>query len=291
MDVLLAGLQAGAQYAILAGALVVVFKTTGVFNFATGTLSTVGVYVALTISDLPIPAAGAVILGCVAIGALSVLIELVVARPMQRRLPASGAHVVVVLLLLLMVLGEATVRLIYSSQPQSIPAKLAIEGMTTVGGVPVSKVTIVTFGSLVAASLAGLFLLQRTRAGITARAVAADARASEVAGVPANRFRIAAWFLSGLLAAYAGYLLANSISIAPTMAQLPMVKAIAGVALGGLTNLPGAIVCSVLIGVLEAIAVVHIGGWAPSVLPLVVIFVMLLVRPDGLFGTREAVRV
>lgn len=291
MDVLLAGLQAGAQYAILAGALVIVFKTTGVFNFATGTFATVGVYLALTISNLPLPGAVSVILGCLAIGVLSVLIELVVARPMQRRLPTSGAHVVVVLLLLLMVLGEGVLRLIYSPQPQSLPAKLQIGGVTTVAGVPILHVTIVTFGSLVAASLASLFLLQRTRTGIMARAVAASTRASEVAGIPANGFRIAAWFLSGILAAYAGYLLANSVSIAPTMAQLPMVKAIAGVALGGLTNLPGAIVCSVLLGVLEAVAVVHIGGWAPSILPLVVIFVMLLLRPDGLFGTREAVRV
>ncbi|MFD9005018.1 branched-chain amino acid ABC transporter permease [Streptomyces sp. NPDC059582] len=291
MDVLLAGLQAGAQYAILAGALVIVFKTTGVFNFATGTFATVGVYVTLEISNLPIPGAGAVILGCVAVGVLSILIELGVARPMQRRLPASGAHVVVVLLLLLMVLGEGTVRLIYSAQPRSIPAKLAVDGVTTVAGVPISHVTILTLGSLVAASLASLFLLQRTRVGIMARAVAADARAAQVAGVRANGFRIAAWCLSGMLAAYAGWLLSNSVSVAPSMAQLPMVKAIAGVALGGLSNLPGAIVCSVLIGVLEAVAVVHIGGWATSILPLVVIFVMLLVRPDGLFGTREAVRV
>jgi branched-chain amino acid transport system permease protein len=291
MDVLLAGLQAGAQYAILAAALVVVFKTTGVFNFAVGTFATLGAYMVVKVGEWPIPALLVVLAACLVVGTVSVLSELLIARPMQRRLPESGAHVVVVLLLLLMVLGESTMRLLFTSQPQTVPAELRLDGDVQIHGIAVSHSTLASLGTVLVASAVAYFVLQRTRVGVAARAVAMSSRAAEVAGIPSNRFRTGAWLLAGVLAALAGFLLASSVTVAPTMAQLPMVKAIAGVALGGLTNLPGAIACSILIGVLEAEAVVQVGTWAPSILPLLLIFVMMLVRPDGLFGSRQAVRV
>lgn len=290
MDVVITGAQVGAQYALLAIAVALMYSTTRVVNFAIGTFAVAAVYASLKLAERGLPAPAAIALGCLAAAALAIVMELVVAVPLLRKLPADGPGVVVVASILVLELGRGAINVIFGPNPLTWPASLALDGAVRLGGYPVSHAALVTYAVCGVVLVAAYLVLYRTGIGAVVRAVAERPRTMGLVGVNAARVRLASWGVAGLLAGGAGVLLANSVSPAPAMMVNPLIGALAGVAVGGLTSLLGAAFGAFAVGLAQTAAATWVGTVAFTAFPVALIVVVLVLRPQGLFGRAEAVR-
>lgn len=291
METALLGLQAGAQYALLASALVIIFNTTNVVNFAVGALATVGVYAAIGFGDIGLPGPLIIVLAVLVVAAFSVILERVVASPLTKRFPRDGGEVILTATLLIFVVVERVTALIWGPAPRSFPSSISISGTVEIFGARVTKPALATYVVAAVALAVTHVVLNRTRVGVAVRAVAEKPHAVGLLGIPVGRYRVGTWAYAGMLMAFAGLLLANTVTPTPSMASAVFLKAVAGAALGGLTSLSGAAFGALLIGLAEAFTAVYISPGFAAIMPMVVIFAVLVIRPSGLFGRTEAVRV
>jgi branched-chain amino acid transport system permease protein len=137
-------------------------------------------------------------------------------------------------------------------------------------------------------------LFQGTRFGLALRAVADNRQSASFSGLPVGRLLMAGWGLAAALGAVAGSLVAPRLSLTPGMLDTVLVYALAAVILGGASSPVGVVVAAWLIGVLENLAAVYlpfIGHDLKIAVPFILLFVVLLVRPQGLFGRKTVVRV
>ncbi|MEV0663783.1 branched-chain amino acid ABC transporter permease [Actinomadura luteofluorescens] len=290
MDVVITGAQVGAQYALLAIAVAVMYSTTRVVNFAIGTFAVAGVYVSLKLAEAGWPALAAVALGCLAAAVIAVAMEVIVAVPLLRRLPGDGPGVVVVASILVLELGRAGLSVVFGPNPLSWPSSLSLEGAIALGDNEVTHVALVTYAVSGVVLAAAYLTLYRTGIGAVVRAVAERPGTMGLVGVNASRVRMVSWGVAGLLSGVAGILLAGGISPSPGMMVNPLIGALAGVAVGGLTSLLGSAVGAFAVGITQTAAAMWVGPLAFTAFPVILIIVVLVVRPQGLFGRGEVER-
>ena len=291
MITLIVGLQAGAQYALIAAAVVIVFSTTGVVNFAVGAYATVAIYLAIEFDSIGLPPLVTVVLTCLIIGAGSVLLDLGLVSPLMARFPTNGVNIVVIAVLVVFVLSEAIVQLVCGPNSVALPQGLTIGGVRHLGSTAVSNANIVTYVVTAVIIGATYVLLYRTRIGVIVRGVAERGSTVALLGISPGRYKAAMWAYAGVVSAIAGLLLANSVTPSPTVADNVLIKAIAGVALGGLTSLAGAVVGALAIGLVESYTASYIDPGLATLIPIALIFVMLVFRPRGILGRAEVQRV
>jgi len=291
------GLATGCIYALLALGLTLIFQVSGVVNFAQGALAAVGAYALWSLLNqgrLPFwPAAIATIVVTFLLG---VLFQVVLLRRLQR---APAASLIVTLGLLIVLEGGIGVIWGYTSPTPPLVFSLPVSAFqqTTIGSVALSDLDLVSIG--VTAALIVLFFafLRYTRAGAAVRAVAQSAQGARLVGIRVGRVRTAAWGLSAVIAAVAGVLIAASSQQAPTMAEIYLLSAFAGAVIGGLDNLVGAALGALLIGVVQNLVAFYIPtglssvGVSSSTIVFLLLLVVLLVRPAGLFGIAVQRRV
>jgi branched-chain amino acid transport system permease protein len=286
------GLSYGLILGLIAVGFVIVFTSTGVLNFAHGSVLLSGAYLVAALQE-PIGFWAAAAVGVVGAAVLGVLINAVLVRNLAEANPGTAA--ILMLGVDIVLLTELTRRI--GNNVLSIGAPWGAD-VVSVGGItlPASRVVaaglaIVVFGVL-------WFLFARTGAGVAMRAAAADSDTAALMGVRPSRTGAAGWALAGALAAVAGIFLASfpSPGVAPTLA-LSSFAAIPAWVLGGFDSVVGAIVSGLIIGVVTALAVGYeaelhfLGRGLGEVVPYAVMILVLLVRPSGLFGRKEAVRV
>ena len=291
------GLATGCIYALLALGLTLIFQVSGVVNFAQGALAAVGAYALWSLLNqgrLPFwPAAIATIVVTFLLG---VLFQVVLLRRLQR---APAASLIVTLGLLIVLEGGIGVIWGYTGPTPPLVFSLPVSAFqqTTIGSVALSNLDLVSIG--VTAALIVLFFafLRYTRAGAAVRAVAQSAQGARLVGIRVGRVRTAAWGLSAVIAAVAGVLIAASSQQAPTMAEIYLLSAFAGAVIGGLDNLVGAALGALLIGVVQNLVAFYIPtglssvGVSSSTIVFLLLLVVLLVRPAGLFGIAVQRRV
>lgn len=291
------GLATGCIYALLALGLTLIFQVSGVVNFAQGALAAVGAYALWSLLNqgrLPFwPAAIATIVVTFLLG---VLFQVVLLRRLQR---APAASLIVTLGLLIVLEGGIGVIWGYTSPTPPLVFSLPVSAFqqTTIGSVALSDLDLVSIS--VTAALIVLFFafLRYTRAGAAVRAVAQSAQGARLVGIRVGRVRTVAWGLSAVIAAVAGVLIAASSQQAPTMAEIYLLNAFAGAVIGGLDNLVGAALGALLIGVVQNLVAFYIPtglssvGVSSSTIVFLLLLVVLLVRPAGLFGIAVQRRV
>lgn len=276
---LVIGLFAGAGYALFAAAFVLVFKGTRVFNLALGEIGGMGVYVAWwLLDDLPVLAACAV--GVLASAVLAAVVELTLVRRLVNRtaLVALASMLGVALTLAYL---EA---LAFGMNVKTFPSPVGT-GRVDVGG---TVITAPRLALLVAAGLTAVGLavfLRRTAFGLMVEAATSDPALARLSGIRVERTRAFVWALAGGMAAVAAILLAPVVTFFPLSNTIILVPALAAALLGGLTSLTGAFVAALGIGVVESLTTrwTSVAG-APDLAVLVLLLVVLLVRPGGLFG-------
>jgi branched-chain amino acid transport system permease protein len=283
------GVQSGCIYASLALAIVLVFRGTGMLNFAQGELAMISTYVTWTLQSSGLPLALAILASMAVSFVLGALVERVVFRPIAAR--SAGEHLPLIAVSIGLLLGvHALAQWIWGPDGRVLPSLFG-SGALQLSGVSISDATLGALGVLVAVAAALGALMNRTRAGLAMRAVATSREHSALVGIRVSRVLLAGWGLAGALGALAGALVAPTVTAFDNgLMSGVLVLALAAATIGGFDSLAGAVVGGLLVGILESLA----GGYIANDLKLSVAFVvllgMLLLKPTGFFGSRRVVR-
>lgn len=285
LEYALVGLLSGGVTALIALSFVLIYKGTGVVNFAVGEVMMLGAYLyyAAHVSfGLGPLAAFALSLGAIAV--LAVLVERMVLRPL------SGQSAVSVLMA---TIGMASivhggVEAIWGGDTFTVPPILPRMPLAF-GEVRIPGTAIGNF-AVAAALIAGFIAFFRySKTGIALRATASDPVTAATMGIDIHHAQRLTWVLSSLVGTVAGVLIASSANLSPLLASTAL-AAFAVIILGGLDSIVGAIVASLIVGWIDAVAAGYLGGKARDLVPYVVVLAILVVRPHGIFGTRSIER-
>jgi branched-chain amino acid transport system permease protein len=283
------GLATGSIYGALALALVLVHRATGVVNFAQGQMAVVSTFVAWSLTTV-----GAPVIAAIAVAVLfSLLFGAAVERLVMRRFERESPMIAVVVTVGLLVFLNGLSALVWGYDIKPFPP-LFSGGTLRVGGVTIAIASLGSIAVLVAVVVALQALFMRTRLGLALRAVADNPESSSLSGLPVGTLLMVGWGLAAGLGAVAGCLVAPKIYLDPNMLAGVIVYALAAAILGGLDSPLGAVVAAWIIGVTENLAGTYIGFIGNDLriaVPLLLIVLVLLLRPQGLFGRREVVRV
>lgn len=283
------GLSTGSIYAALALAIVLVNQATGLINFAQGGMAVLSAYIAWAIYGFGVP----LILAIVASVAISFVLGAVIERYLIRRFERGDPDTAVVVTIGLLTLITGLCAWIWTYNNRLFPSLFPLETIQIAGAV-VSVRSLGTFIVIVAIMLLLQALFLGTKLGLALRAVAINPDSAAFSGVPVGRHLMIGWGLAASLGAVAGVLVAPQLTLTPGMMDSALVYALAAVILGGLSSPIGVVVAAWLIGVLENLAAVYvpfIGHDLKIAVPFILIFVVLILRPQGLFGRKAVVRV
>jgi branched-chain amino acid transport system permease protein len=293
-ELLISGLMLGCIYGLIAMGFVVVFKATNVVNFAHASVVMLGAFlVAKWHGSLGF--FGAIVGASAVCAIVGVLIDGLLVRPLRRR--GGGPDALAILTIgVNVLLGTELVRAVGNDL---LPTGAPWGARTAhVVGVDIPQARIAA--AVVALALIGLFYLafRRTDWGVAMRSTASDPEAAALMGIRLDRVSAAAWAIAGVLAAIGGaFFVSFPASGVSNVTGLLALSAIPIAVLGGLDSTAGALVAGLIIGVAQTMAAGYqdelsfLGRGLSNVVPYVVLFVILLWRPSGLFGRRELTRV
>jgi branched-chain amino acid transport system permease protein len=300
---ILNGLSVGSIYAIFALGYTLVFSILGIINFAHGAVFTLGAYFTYVLmggtfgfngllANLQLPIAlpffFAMVLSSILCGFVGVAIERLAFRPLRRRgadpliTVVSSLGVALVIVNLIQYLVGAETYTFPADTYGSLPP--AINFGSTEAPIPIRTVQIIIFGVSVIV-LGGLtYLINATKYGKAMQAVAEDPTTAKLLGIDPDRFIVLTFFVSSFLGALAGTLVGSSVSIAGPYFGIGFgLKGLAVIVLGGLGSIPGAVVGGFAIGIIEAFVPSEFSAYKDAV-AFGILFVMLLLRPQGLLG-------
>jgi branched-chain amino acid transport system permease protein len=287
-EVLIGGLLSGVMYSLVALGFVLIYKASGVFNFAQGSLVFFAALTFVGLTEHGLSFGVALVATLAVMIVLGLLIERLVLRPLVNQPQISLFMATIGLSFFI----EGLAQLLWGANVRGLELGIQdepIKWLSDVAGINVSKFDLVAAG-IAAVLVAGLGLFfSRTRIGRALRAVADDHQAALAVGIPLQQIWGIVWAVAGFVALVAGMLWGarNGVQFALTFVAL---KALPVLILGGFESIPGAIVGGLIIGATEKLAEVFLGpyvgggieGWFPYVLALL----FLLVRPEGLFGEK-----
>ena len=289
LEVLIGGLLAGIMYTMVALGFVLIYKASGVFNFAQGAMVLFAALTFVTLSEHGLAFPWALAASVAVMLALGVTIERVVLRPLVNAAPMA---------LFLATLGLAFVlegfaQLIYGTQVHGL--ELGISD-APIRSLPIEVSKLDLFAAGVAAALVAALgvLFQTTRAGVGLRAVADDPVAAVAVGLDLRRLWAIAWGGAGVVALVAGLLWGARVGVQFSL-SLVVLKALPVLIIGGFSSIGGVIAGGLIVGASEKLAEVyvgsHVGGGIETWFPYVLAVGFLIARPTGLFGERLVERV
>lgn len=281
-----AGLATGGIYASVALALVMIYQATHLVNFAQGEMAMFSTYIAWTLLDAGLPYWGAFGLTVLAAFVLGAAIERLVIRPVEN---APVLAVVIVFIGLLFILNSLA-GWIYSYTIKTFPSPFPstpVFGQTLISAHELGAVGV----TLVVLVLLYLFF-RFTPLGLAMRAVAQNPASSQLVGIRVGPMLALGWGLAGAIGAVAGMMVAPIVYLEPNMMGGILLYAFAAALLGGIDNPVGAVLGGFLVGVLENVLGAYvIGNDLKLTVALAIIIGVLVIRPSGLLGKRQVVRV
>jgi branched-chain amino acid transport system permease protein len=289
LEVLIGGLLAGVMYTMVALGFVLIYKASGVFNFAQGAMVLFAALTFVTLSERGLAFPWALTASVAVMLVLAVAIERVVLRPLVNAPPMA---------LFLATLGlafvlEGLAQLIYGTQVHGLDLGISD---APIAGLPIAVSKFDLFAAAVAAALVAILgvLFQTTRAGVGLRAVADDPLAAIAVGLDLRRLWAIAWGGAGVVALVAGLLWGGRVGVQFSL-SLVVLKALPVLIIGGFSSIGGVIAGGLIVGASEKLAEVyvgsHLGGGTETWFPYVLAVAFLLARPTGLFGERLVERV
>ena len=288
-EVLIGGLLAGVMYSLVAIGFVLIYKASGVFNFAQGAMVLFAALTFVSLLERGLPFGWAFLATLASMVVLALLIERVVLRPLVNRPP---------IILFMATLGlsymiEGLAQALWGAQVHGLDLGIPDEPLE-IRGMLLSQFDLFAAGTAAVLVIALSVLFNRTRIGLSLRAVADDPLAAQAVGVRLPRIWAVVWAVAGFVGLVAGLLWGARLGVQFSL-SLVVLKALPVLIIGGFSSIGGAIVGGLIIGAAEKLAEIYIGpiigsgieNWVPYVLALL----FLLVRPAGLFGERTIERV
>jgi branched-chain amino acid transport system permease protein len=290
LEQLFNGIGAGAVYASVALALVLIYKSTGLLNFAQGEMALFCTYVTWWLTEQGLDIIPAIALSCLFAFVAGALIERILIRPVE------GTHnplnVVIVTLGMFLAINSLAL-LVFGTEQEQMPGVFP-DGSFHVFGANLQKETLGLLAMLVGECVILWLLLQKTKLGLRLRGVASNPDSSRLVGVNTGLMLMLGWGMAAVLGALAGSLVASTrTGFDASFMQIILVYAFSAAALGGFDSLIGAVVGGIAVGVAQSLTIEYVSALdgIEAVLPLGLILAVLLVRPNGLFGRRTVERV
>lgn len=286
------GLALGMMYALIAIGFVIIFKCSQAFNIASGQIVMIGAYLGYTfLIPLKLPVWAAIIAAI----AVAVVMGLVIERLAVRPLLGKPALAIVMMTIALAGVLDGVAILgwggTYQTYHQSLPEINLQLGAVSV---PPSSLLGLIVSVIVVAIL--MFVFKYTKIGLAMRATAEDEQVTRSLGIKATLVYSIVWVIACVVGVVGGVLLGGVSGVSPPLSEIGL-KALAVVILGGLDSIGGAIVAGIILGILENLASGYLdplmpsGGGLASVFPFIVMLLVLVVKPHGLFGLKRIERV
>ena len=271
------GLFLGGMYTLIALGIVIIYKSTRVFNFAQGWMVTLGAFMLVTLVEK-----FGVVAGVIAGLAFGAFVGIVIERLLMR--PLIGQPLIAALLLTIMLAQviEGINILMWGTFGYELPVKLPGESVKW-GGVVISHALLWGIGVSVAAFAAFSFFYWRTLMGRVMRGTAEDHQVAQSLGLPVKAVFSLSWVLAGLLSIIAGLFL-GVVSGVHFLMYTALLGAIIVVLLGGIDSIAGAIVGGMILGVLQSLVTGYLNPALADVIPYIVLLFILIIKPYGLFG-------
>jgi branched-chain amino acid transport system permease protein len=289
VEVLLSGIATGLMYSLVALGFVLIFKASGVFNFAQGTMVLFAALTLVGLMEKGLPVAVALLLTMAVMVALAFAIERIVLRPL-----VNQEHIILFMATIgLNFFLEGFGEMLWGANVKRLDVGIP-DRSVMLAGIQLNQLEMSAAGTaaVLVAVLAVFF--QRTRIGRALRAVADDHEAALSIGIPLKTIWIIVWSVAGLVAIVAGIMWGAKSGVQFSLSLIAL-KALPVLILGGFTSVPGAVVGGLIVGVGEKLGEVYwgplVGGAIENWFAYVVALVFLLFRPQGLFGERIIERV
>ena len=291
LTMLISGLRLGSVYALIAVGYAMVYGILRLINFAHGDIMTLGVYfmIALMIS-LGLPFWTTMIISVI----LSVAVGLIMERCAYRPLRSAAEETVLISSLAVSTILQNLMTMIWTAQrmPVKLPAWLSVANR--IGPFTIKTISFVTFGVTAAALIILTIIIRKTRIGVAMRACSENRKAAMLMGININRVIMFTFAVGSALAALAGFMMSGDYgTVYPTLGFTPSLKAFCAAVIGGIGSLGGSVLGAFIIGIAEML----FAGLVPTNLTnyrdafvFAAMIVILLFRPNGIFGKQEGGR-
>jgi branched-chain amino acid transport system permease protein len=283
------GIQSGVIYASLALAIVLIFRSTSLLNFAQGELAMFSTFAAWQLEDAGLPIVLA-ILGAMAMSMVGgAVIERVIIRPVGK----DNVLAIVIVTIGLFIAVNALAGWIYGTDGRTFPRIFENTPLIEFGDVSITRETVGTSGILLIVVGLLYLLFQKTKVGLAMRAVASNDESARLVGIRVGRMLMFGWGLAAALGALAGAFAAPQLSLSQNLMLSVLVYSFAAATLGGFDSPLGAVVGGMIVGITQNLAGQYIDFFDGFELAsaFLLILVVLLVRPQGLFGKKVVTRV
>ncbi|MFH1135587.1 MAG: branched-chain amino acid ABC transporter permease [Pseudomonadota bacterium] len=280
-QLVVSGLAIGSCYALMALAMVIIYKTSEVLNFAQGEMAMLSTFVAFTLlSQYEMPFAAAIILTLLFALVLGATVELVFLRTAKD--PNVLGLIVITLGMEMILYGLAGWK--WGPDQQGFPFPISNIEVYHLGEASVSKISVWIFFIAMLIMLLLFFFFRYTKLGVAMKATQQNKMAARIMGIRTKRILSLTWAFSSLVGTMAGILIASTYPLDVNTMMDPMMKAFAGAVMGGMTSLPGAATGALMIGVIENLFGGYVSLEFKSVVAFAIIVLVLVFRPSGLFA-------
>jgi branched-chain amino acid transport system permease protein len=285
LQLAIAGISVGSIYALVALAIVIPFKASGVLNFGQGEVVTFGAYVALVLTQLALPYP-VVLVSVLVLGALGgMIIERVLIRPIVKA--PEFTLVIATFAIGLLIKGAISIR--FGDSPNTIDGPFGSDAVMA-AGLRFNPTSLWIFACMALVTVSLILFFRWTRLGKAMRAVSVSPEGATLMGIRVHTVYRWSWMISTAIGALAGLLVAPLIGINPEIGQL-ILRGLLAAVIGGFTSIPGAIIGGLAVGLIETFSGVMIGSAFKNLVPFILLMVLLVFRPQGLFGAADIKRV
>ncbi len=278
----LSGASTGSIYALIALGFVTIYSVTGIINFAQGEFAMLGAMLAVSyqkVMPLPLATVGAIL----TVTLLGLAMERIVIRPARRATPITWIIITIGVDIAL----RGTALLIWGTTPYALPSFSPGPPLHLFGAV-LSRQRVWIAGSMVVILIGLWFFLERTMMGKAVRACAVNPRAADLMGISPQRMSALSFGLSAALGAVAGIVIAPLTLVSYDIGLTLGLKGFVAAVMGGLVNAPAAVAGGLLLGLLESWGAGLLSSGFKDAIAFVLLFVILFLKPEGLFGRAES---
>src|SRR5690625_4655569 len=277
-------------YASLGLALVLIYRTTNIANFAQGEMATFSAFLVWQVLAFGLPLWLAFIVAMVLSAIMGFVLYVVLVRPVQYK---DELTIIIVTLGFFLAFNSAS-GAIWGFLQKSVPSLFPSGVLFSAASVRIRYDFVGSAILLLIIALGMYLIFQKTRIGLALRAAASNATSAKLIGIPFLRMMAIGWGLAAVLGAISGMLVAPKLTLDPNMMLTVIIYAFAAAVVGGLSSYKGAVVGGMLVGVSQALSIAYLpwlGSDLAIVVPLVLIMIILIYKPEGLFGSTVVDRV
>lgn len=288
LEQLINGLSVGSVYALIALGYTMVYGIARMINFAHGDIIMIGAYVLYICHNvLGLPGILSVLITIVFCSLLGITIERVAYKPL-RKAPSLAVLITAIGMSFFL---QALALLIFGANPITFPSIIKVKPIQ-IGSITISGITVITFLVTVICMVGLTYFINNTKAGSAMRAASEDKAAAELMGINVNKTISMVFAIGSALAGVAGILYISQYqSLMPTLGAQPGIKAFVAAVIGGIGNIPGAMIGGILLGVVESLSKGYISTQLSDAIVFAILVLVLLVKPSGLLGKNSIEKV